>query len=129
MDLRLMVHHLTKILKFLNCEGCKLVASADVSAKLHDGNQHQEAFLLDTHSWFLLYDPDMRQETRWRWRASLTSSQRSRSDLRENAAAESLCIVEIYLFYDDSSTRMKQACMICEKLLVICSTSTMYYLY
>ena len=64
MDLRLMVHHLTKILKLLHSEGWKLVASADVSAKLHHGNQHQEAYPLDTHSWFLLYDPDKKQETR-----------------------------------------------------------------
>ena len=64
MDLRLMVHHLTKILKLLHSEGWKLVTSADVSAKLHHGNQHQEAYPLDTHSWFLLYDPDKKQETR-----------------------------------------------------------------
>ena len=61
MDLRLMVHHLTKILKLLHSEGWRLVASADVSAKMfHDENPYP----LDTHSWFLLHDPDMRQETR-----------------------------------------------------------------
>ena len=61
MDLRLMVHHLTKILKLLHSEGWRLVASADVSAKMfHDENPYP----LDTHSWFLLYDPDKSQENR-----------------------------------------------------------------
>ena len=61
-DLRLMVHHLTKILKLFHAEGWKLVASADVSAKMFHGNQHQQAYPLDTHSWFFLHDPDTKQE-------------------------------------------------------------------
>ena len=64
MDLRLMVHHLTKILKLLHSEGWRLVASADVSAKMLSDNRHHEAYPLDTHSWFLLHDPNMKQETR-----------------------------------------------------------------
>ena len=66
MDLRLMVHHLTKILKLLHSEGWRLVASADVSAKVvrivRDGRD--ESYSLDSHSWFLLQDPDMRLDTR-----------------------------------------------------------------
>ena len=58
MDLRLMVHHLTKILKLFHSEGWKLGASADVSAKMYPGNQREQAYPLDTHSWFFLYDPD-----------------------------------------------------------------------
>ena len=68
MDLRLMVHHLTKILKLLHSEGWRLVASADVSAKMHHGHtnqhNHEESYPLDTHSWFLLHDPNMEQEVR-----------------------------------------------------------------
>ena len=63
-DLRLMVHHLTKMLKLFHSEGWKLVASADVSAKMQHGNQHQQAHPLDTHSWFFLHEPDMKPETR-----------------------------------------------------------------
>ena len=64
MDLRLMVHHLTKILKLLHSEGWRLVASADVSAKMFQGNQNEPPYPLDTHSWFLLHDPNMKQEVR-----------------------------------------------------------------
>ena len=64
MDLRLMVHHLTKILKLLHSEGWRLVASADVSAKMLSDHRHHEAYPLDTHSWFLLHDPNMKQEVR-----------------------------------------------------------------
>ena len=64
MDLRLIIHHLTKILKLLHCKGWRLVASADVSAKMLSDHKHHEAYPLDTHSWFLLYDPDMRLKTR-----------------------------------------------------------------
>ena len=60
MDLRLMVHHLTKILKLLHSEGWRLVASA----KMLSDHRHHEAFPLDTHSWFLLHDPNMKQEVR-----------------------------------------------------------------
>ena len=65
-DLRLMVHHLTKMLKLFHSEGWKLVASADVSAKMQRGDQHQhqEVYPLDTHSWFFLHEHDMKQETR-----------------------------------------------------------------
>ena len=61
-DLRLMVHHLTKILKLFHSEGWKLVASADVSAKMNNGNNQQDAYPHDTHSWFFLHDPNMAQE-------------------------------------------------------------------
>ena len=65
-SLRLMIHHLTKILKLLHSEGWRLVASADVSAKVvrivRDGRD--ESYSLDSHSWFLLQDPDMRLDTR-----------------------------------------------------------------
>ena len=61
-----MIHHLTKILKLLHSEGWRLVASADVSAKVvrivRDGRD--ESYSLDSHSWFLLQDPDMRLDTR-----------------------------------------------------------------
>ena len=64
MDLRLMVHHFTKILKLLHSEGWRLVASADVSAKMQHANEHQQAYPLDTHSWFFLHDPDTAGEAR-----------------------------------------------------------------
>ena len=61
-----MIHHLTKILKLLHSEGWRLVASADVSAKVirivRDGRD--ESYSLDTNSWFLLYDHDMKLDTR-----------------------------------------------------------------
>ena len=55
-DLRLMVHHLTKILKYFHKLGWRLVASADVSAKYADNNN--QSYPLDTHTWFFLYDPE-----------------------------------------------------------------------
>ena len=64
MDLRLIIHHLTKILKLLHSEGWRLVASADVAAKMLSDHEHHEAYPLDTHSWFLLYDPNMRLKTK-----------------------------------------------------------------
>ena len=69
MDLRLMVHHLTKMLKLFHSEGWKLVASADVSAKMqndyydHQRHEYHKAYPMDTHSWFFLHEPDMKQET------------------------------------------------------------------
>ena len=55
-DQRLMIHHLTKILKYFHKLGWRLVASADVSAKYHSSDNN--SFPLDTHTWFFLYDPD-----------------------------------------------------------------------
>ena len=55
-DQRLMVHHLTKILKHFHNLGWKLVASADISAKYYKNNSKE--YPLDTHSWFFLHDPE-----------------------------------------------------------------------
>ena len=57
-DMRLMVHHLTKILKLLHSKGWRLVASADVSAR------NNTDYRLDTHSWFFLHDPNTEGEVR-----------------------------------------------------------------
>lgn len=55
-DLRLMVHHLSRILKHFHHHGWRLVASGDISAKYHSSDSN--SYPLDTHSWFFLYDPD-----------------------------------------------------------------------
>lgn len=56
-DLRLMVHQLTKILKHFHQSGWRLVASADISAKYHSNN-NSNSYPLDTHSLFFLHDPE-----------------------------------------------------------------------
>ena len=55
-DQRLMIHHLTKIMKHFHSLGWRLVASADISAKYHKSNNQE--YPLDTHSWFFLQDPE-----------------------------------------------------------------------
>ena len=55
-DQRLIIHLLSRIMKHFHKQGWRLVASADISAKYHSGNNN--SYPLDTHSWFLLHDPD-----------------------------------------------------------------------
>ena len=59
-DQRMIIYHLTRVLELFHQQGWTVVASADVSAKYFK-NKNTE-YPLDTHSWFLLYDPNTRTQ-------------------------------------------------------------------
>jgi len=57
-DLRIMVHQLTKIQKFFHQCGWRLVSSADISAKYRKQGNSNRKIPMDSHSWFWLHDPE-----------------------------------------------------------------------
>ena len=59
-DQRMIIYHLTRVLELFHQQGWTVVASADVSAKYFKNKNTQ--YPLDTHSWFLLYDPNTRTQ-------------------------------------------------------------------
>ena len=89
-DLRLIIHHLTRILKHFHKHGWRLVASADISAK-YEGNSSGNKYPLDTHSLFFLHDPDsmILSDT------VLTIDTDDTNDCGENEFGDQFCVDEI----------------------------------